>query len=314
MKRSILARVFISPDEPRLRAGWRIVLQTVLMFAIAAGVLAAIIAFANPAPASDSQSSLKTPLLFLQGLAFTASVYLARRFLDHRSFASLGLHLDRYTLLDLLSGLVITGCIMGLLFVMELALGWLHLQPFAWEQEPLPVLLRETFNSFVGYTFVGWQEELVFRGYWLVNIAEGLSLGWGVLLPALPFALIHLANPNASLAAIPGIVAAAVFLGLAYALTRRLWLSIGLHLGWDFFQGTVFGFAVSGTNHFSLIRQTVDGPEIWTGGAFGPEAGLILVPITIVGVTLVYQYSRLRNLWHGHAGPRTESTLDIVNA
>ena len=91
-----------------------------------------------------------------------------------------------------------------------------------------------------------------------------------------------------------GIVLAGLFLALPYLLTRQLWLSIGLHIGWNFFEGVVFGFPVSGTDSFHLLRHTVSGPVLWTGGAFGPEAGLLVIPALIFGSLLVFAYTRLK--------------------
>jgi len=84
-------------------------------------------------------------------------------------------------------------------------------------------------------------------------------------------------------------------LGYAYLRTKQLWLSIGIHIGWNFFEGVVFGFPVSGLNVYHLIRITVSGPALWTGGEFGPEAGLIVVPAIIIGIGLIYLYTRSRN-------------------
>lgn len=65
------------------------------------------------------------------------------------------------------------------------------------------------------------------------------------------------------------------------------WLPIGLQIGWNFFQGAVFGFPVNGSEIYRLIRITVDGLELWTGGGFGPEAGLALIPGLLLGTVLV---------------------------
>jgi membrane protease YdiL (CAAX protease family) len=83
-----------------------------------------------------------------------------------------------------------------------------------------------------------------------------------------------------------------LFLALPYLLTRQLWLSIGLHIGWNFFEGVVFGFQVSGLDTFRLLRHTVSGPELWTGGVFGPEAGLLVIPAIILGSLLVVAYTK----------------------
>jgi membrane protease YdiL (CAAX protease family) len=87
-----------------------------------------------------------------------------------------------------------------------------------------------------------------------------------------------------------GLVAAGLFLAYAYVITRQLWLPIGLHIGWNFFEGNVFGFPVSGLETFKLITLRVHGPELWTGGAFGPEAGLIVFPALLLGLGLMAGY------------------------
>ena len=76
--------------------------------------------------------------------------------------------------------------------------------------------------------------------------------------------------------------------------TGRLWLSIGLHIGWNFFEGAVFGFSVSGLEIPSLIHQRVSGPLLITGGAFGPEAGFIILPAIIIGALVIRFYTRER--------------------
>jgi hypothetical protein len=87
-----------------------------------------------------------------------------------------------------------------------------------------------------------------------------------------------------------GLCLAGFFLTYPYLRTRQLWLSIGLHIGWNFFISTVFGFTVSGLNLFRLTLQEVHGPPLFTGGDFGPEAGLVLLPagLLILGLTWIY--------------------------
>jgi len=150
--------------------------------------------------------------------------------------------------------------------------------------------------------FVGWQEELVARGYWLQNLEEGLTrsgtgssgrgLAWAVLISSLLFSLAHYGNPAFSWAALLGLLGSGYFLAYAYIRRRNLWLPIGLHIGWNFFEGTVFGFQVSGTESYRLILQSVRGPTLWTGGAFGPEAGLVLIPALLLGTLVIRWYTR----------------------
>jgi membrane protease YdiL (CAAX protease family) len=105
-----------------------------------------------------------------------------------------------------------------------------------------------------------------------------------------------MSNPNFSFNALLGLFISGLFLAYGYLATRQLWLSIGLHIGWNFFEGTVLGFEVSGVTGWPrLIYQTVIGNPFITGGKFGPEAGLILLPGIILGFLLVYLYTKTRN-------------------
>jgi len=154
--------------------------------------------------------------------------------------------------------------------------------------------LQGVFIAIIVFLLTGWGEELLFRGYWLQNLAEGLNWFWAVIISSIVFALAHSFNPDVTWEAILGLVVAGVFFAFGYIRTSLLWLPIGIHFGWNFFEGTVFGFQVSGLNSFSLIQQTVSGPPMITGGAFGPEAGLIVLPALGLGAVLIYSYTRTR--------------------
>ena len=284
--------MFFNSSEHRLRTGWRLVahlaLLVVLYFAVAI--------FLAPLQAIFSlDESFATLFLFntiIALIAITASIFLARRRFDKRSFASLGLVWNRRAARDLLAGIGITGLIMSLIYAAEAAMGWLRFDEFAWQSDAPSAIAGNLLLYLVIYLAVGWQEELLCRGYWLQNLTEGLGAGWGVLISSCIFALLHAFNPNSSPAAVFLLIASGLFLACGYLRTRQLWLPIGLHIGWNFFEGPVFGFGVSGTSPFRLITQTPTGPELLTGGAFGPEAGLIVMPALLVGGALIYWYTR----------------------
>jgi membrane protease YdiL (CAAX protease family) len=288
-QRSMLANIFLSPDEPRLRAGWRLLIQTILMFVFGMifGVLSALFG-----RIPDSLGSVWGQILNF--LIITSSVYVARRWLDKRSFESLGLKLDGRTLPDILTGIGITFLQMGFIYILMAGLGWLTFEGFAWEFDPINVVITNVLTAFVVFIFVGWNEELLSRGYHLQTIASGINLFWGVVISSAVFGLLHLSNPNATWISAAGIFFAGVFLAYGYIRTKQLWLPIGLHIGWNFFEGVGFGFPVSGLDIYALTRISVHGPELWTGGAFGPEAGLIVLPALALGALLIYFYTMRR--------------------
>ena len=286
--RSFIGRIFLSPDEPRLRAGWRLLIQTALLFVL--GIVVSLIASVLGSFAGGGQFIGQ----ILNFVIITGSVYIARRWLDKRSFESLGLKLSPQTLIDIFAGVGITFVQMGFIYVLMLALGWLTFKGFAWEFDPISVIIKNVLIFFVVFIFVAWNEELLSRGYHLQTIASGLNLFWGVVISSAVFGLLHLGNPNATWVSAAGIFFAGIYLAYGYIRTKQLWLSMGLHLGWNFFEGVIFGFPVSGLDIYPLTRIQVQGPELWTGGAFGPEAGLIVLPSLILGAALIYFFTRKR--------------------
>jgi membrane protease YdiL (CAAX protease family) len=289
--RSLLARIFVSADESRLRLLWRLVGQSALMF-LSLALLGIPIGIFFALMPSTSLDVVLIPGLLVELLAITLSVFLARKYFDRRSFVSLGLRIDPQAGRDLLFGLLFAAVLMALVYLTEWAFGWLVFESFTWSTQSLSQIVVGILTVAFTHIIVGWSEELLSRGYWLQNITDGLNVFWGVLISSSIFGLAHLGNPNWSWIAVINITINGFLLAFAYLRTRQLWLPIGLHIGWNFFEGAVFGFPVSGFDSFVLIRQTVQGPELFTGGAFGPEAGLINLPIIALGVALVYWYTR----------------------
>jgi hypothetical protein len=163
--------------------------------------------------------------------------------------------------------------------------GWL------WDSRPALQAAGLVLGSLLVFALVGFYEELTFRGYYLLNIKDGMGLRWALVFSSIAFALAHTGNPSASWASFAGLVAAGLFLAYARVRTGQLWLPIGLHLGWNFFEGTVFGFPVSGLRPPGILVLSGQGPALITGGAFGPEAGLIVLPAMLVGAGLIWLYS-----------------------
>jgi len=294
-KRKQWMTLFFSPDEHRLRSGWRLVIQTICLLLLGLCVSSVILipfTFLGGRQLTATSALVVNEVVKL--FAFTPSVLLARRFLDRRSFSSLGLQLDRQVGLDLLAGLLISFVMMAFIYLAFLSRGWLHFQGFAWQTQPPAAVLGQTLLILLIFVMTGWDEELLSRGYHLQTFASGTNLAWGVIFSSSIFAILHLTNPDSSWISAAGLFFAGLFLALGYLFTGRLWLSIGLHIGWNFFEGPVFGFMVSGVDFYRLTHIAVSGPSAWTGGAFGPEAGLIILPAIALGSLLVWLYSKLR--------------------
>ncbi|MEK6222938.1 MAG: CPBP family intramembrane metalloprotease [Chloroflexota bacterium] len=289
--RTFFQSIFISPDKPRLRAGWRILAHffILILLSLITGIVGnAIFTTFTLGPIFNSTlfSVITIPL----------SVYLARRFLDKRTYESLGFKKDKNTLRDLLFGIALPALIMGFIYLVEVSMGWLVFEEFAWETAHSENWLGELFLWLGIFLAVGYYEELLSRGYHLQNIEEGLNTFWAVLISSAVFGIAHLGNPNATWISALGLLGAGIFLAYGYLRTRQMWLPIGLHIGWNIFEGPIFGFPVSGLNTFRLLNHTISGPELFTGGEFGPEAGLLSIIGMGLGAVLIYYYSASRQL------------------
>lgn len=133
-------------------------------------------------------------------------------------------------------------------------------------------------------------EELIFRGV-LFRSVEDIFGSWiSLAVSALVFGLVHLANPAGTiLGAIYISIEAGLLLAAAYMLTRRLWLSIGFHMAWNYTQSAIFSGIVSGNApEPGLIRSNIKGPDLLTGGSFGLESSLIAFALcTATGVVML---------------------------
>jgi len=223
-------------------------------------------------------------------------VWLMARFVDKRPYADFGFHLDRHWWLDFGFGAALGAFLLTGIFLSLRAAGWVTIIGSAITKDNIPFIFAFLMNVIV-YAIVAVNEELTFRGYQLKNLTEGVSgkrigprsaILLAFLLSSAFFGFAHLGNENATALSTINIVIIGFVLALPYLLTGELGLSIGFHLTWNLFEGTVYGFPVSGitpTTHLLSIQQS--GPDLWTGGAFGPEAGLICIIWTLIGCILI---------------------------
>ena len=234
------------------------------------------------------------------------SFKIGARKIEHRDFSIYGVVLSRLWMKQFLMGLGLAAGLMTFVFVVELSAGWIHITGYLGVTKPENILVISLLFSLVKVIAVGIYEELIFRGLILRNFGEGLS-GLGglglrssqvlaLLLSSLLFAAIHLTNLNSGAGSTAGIFFIGIFFGLGYLATGQLAIPIGLHMAWNFFQGVVYGFPVSGDKEpacLLLTRQS--GSDLFTGGSFGPEAGLVGIAAAVLGILVLLLCFRREN-------------------
>lgn len=138
------------------------------------------------------------------------------------------------------------------------------------------------------YVTAATLEEIIFRGI-IYRIVEG-SLGTklALILSALLFGLAHVSNEHANAISVVSAASGGILLSLLFSLTRRLWLPIAFHAGWNWALAS-FGTIVSGNEDLPTFLQIkLNGPELITGGAFGPENSIITIGIVLILSGLAY--------------------------
>lgn len=139
---------------------------------------------------------------------------------------------------------------------------------------------------FILFLLVGFSEEIFFRGYLMMTMEDRHNPKWLIyIISALIFSLFHGMNPNVSILGLLNIALVGLLFSYMYDATKSLWMPIGYHITWNYFQGNVFGFPVSGTDAHGFYQITLEkGNAVFTGGGFGPEGGLLATAIVIIGV------------------------------
>lgn len=289
-----LAAPFWNADERRLRALWRI--------AGFVAIGAALSRLARLAGLPRGGTSNPAGIVVGLGLAL-ATLWLTTRFLERRPFVDVGLRWDRDFSRELAIGLLLGALLMTGVFGVERALGWVTVTgAFVSGAAGRPFALAFLTPVLV-FVCVGILEEVLFRGFLLRNLAQGIAgrllspraaLLAACLLSSALFGWGHRNNPSATAVSTLNVAVAGVFLALPFLITGRLALSIGLHVTWNLCQGNLYGFPVSGITSLktTLIAIRQGGPELWTGGPFGPEAGLLGLAAMGVGSLAIFVWLR----------------------
>lgn len=301
----IIKTIFWNKDQARLRAGFRILIQLIAFFVLMKGLAALL-----DVPGELTATLPVLVFLSVAGVRLSRvliSVWLSGRYLDRRSFASFGLHLDKNWWQEFAFGMGVGILLISCVFLIELSAGWITISDTFYTANGEQSFALNFLVFVILFVCVGFSEELMYRGYHLTNLAEGFkikgidskySIGIAVFLSSILFGIFHLGSPGASLISTVNIFLWGILFATAYVLSGRLAIPIGIHVAWNLFQGNVFGFPVSGTTFssevatFFSIQQT--GPELWTGGAFGPEAGLLGLLAILAGLVLIAVWARWR--------------------
>jgi membrane protease YdiL (CAAX protease family) len=297
----VVKNIFWNSDESRLRVGIRIIINILLFFLIYKGYLLIL----NSMGIKLFYSSSSHLWVFL--VAGTVRLFPAvcvllfgGRFIDRRKIRNFGFHFNKNWWVDLWFGMGLGAFMISLIFLVEMSLGWISISGTVHSIHSQSTLVVPLLVFLFFFISQGMSEELLSRGYLIKNLAEGFNLKnlgpkWSILIAwcliSIIFGLAHIGNPNANIISTINLMVMGVTMGAGLIFTGELAIPIGLHISWDFFQGNIFGFPVSGVLYpseiVSFIQISQIGPENWTGGGFGPEAGLLGLFANLLGLIII---------------------------
>jgi membrane protease YdiL (CAAX protease family) len=237
--------------------------------------------------------------VFLGEVCFLLLVtFIFVRLLDRRPFASFGFGLSRGWGGEVGLGLALGIGMIGGVFLIEWATGLVVLEGLHTRAElgiavPLFIL-----GYLVYFLLQGSSEEIPMRGYLLQSLDEWLGPVGATLITAVGFSLLHIFNfrfASFNPLALINIALFGVVAAYAYFITRRLWLPSALHAGWNFALGPVASLPVSGLAYQGLLRTVIsDVGQIFTGGNFGPEGGVLATLALLSGWVIIWLWARQR--------------------
>ena len=282
---------YLIEKNPAIKRGWLRALLMLIAFFIASvifeGLVAVIIGLVTDTNLAELDTLVSNPdnlgIMFIMRLASLLItliiMWVFRRYIDRKSILSMGFHLKgKYK--DIIYGLFVGFLLISLGFVILSLTNNLEIVLIQYSS-------KVVFGGFFLFIIAAMVEEIVFRGYVLNNFMDSFKNKYiALLLSSILFALIHGMNPNLSILGFVNLIVAGMALGITYIYTKNLWFPVFLHVSWNFFQGPIFGFEVSGLNFNSIIQQKVVGSDLITGGDFGFE-GSILITVLLLGMIVI---------------------------
>lgn len=298
--------IFVNKNS-QVRSGWKI--ATVFSsFFLATNIITGVIIagyttflIANKKVASNDftafvkeinrmVTNINSPLGFTcnltQCLCMILFILLFWKVFDKKPIREIGLISIKVGYKDLIKGLIFGAVSLVLVFIFLLVSGSITLV------NPLskPNFSLSLITGLIIFIFVGINEEMFSRGYCITVLKQTGSRWLPVVLSSVIFALMHSFNPGMSLFSYINLFLYALLAAYMYIKSNNLWLPIGYHIAWNYFQGNVFGFLVSGQGAEGIYTLKNSTDNLLNGGKFGPEGGIVVTAILIAGFIYMWKF------------------------
>ena len=284
-----------------VRSGWKILLVFLLSYALILGlsmligVIMGIVLLSNGNTDYlmnfNIEFTTQYELIFqvttsISNIIFILSCIIMWKLFEKKKISKMGITSIKKGYKELIVGLVLGAITMSIVAIVIITVGDVKLI----NTISKPQVSTSLLYGLIGFIFVGFGEEILSRGY-IMSVLKQTRNKWIVLIgPALIFAALHLGNSGIDVLSFINLFLVGVLFAYMFMKSKNLWMPIGYHITWNYFQGYIWGFGVSGISVNGLYKVENISSNIINGGAFGPEGGIIVTIITCLTFYFVYRY------------------------
>lgn len=286
--------------EGQVRSGWKIAAVSAVMF-LSLIIFSSIVfviflpymkskGYLDPSTmkytssGNEFISKMNTVLMFFNELIMIVVPIVAWKFIFKKSLTKMGLSPLKKHWLDLITGLLFGIVSMSAVFLLILFSG--NAEVKSW----VPVFSKDTIIYLILFILVGFAEEIYGRGFIMSTLKQTKKLPLIIILSSIIFSLLHSSNSGIGIIPYINLFLVGALFAYIYIKSGSIWMSIGYHITWNYFQGNVYGFKVSGMNTQGIISTVYDKNNIFNGGKFGPEGGLFVTAVILAGFLFVKLY------------------------
>jgi len=286
--------------EGKVRSGWKIVIVMLIalgisaLFSLLIGIVISVIVISsgNYNIASDAYlnrvkeliTDLKPLLMLIQESIVIAVPILAWKLAIKRPLSNMGLTHIKTNKKDFFTGLLFGIVSISIVFLALILSGNAAVETWTPRFSIMQIAYLGIFIS------VGFAEEILGRGFIMSVLRQTRSGPAIIIISSIIFSLLHSSNDGIGIIPYINLVLAGILFGYMYLMSGNIWMCIGYHITWNYFQGNVFGFKVSGINTEGILATSYDTNNIFNGGAFGPEGGLFVTAVILAGFLFVRYY------------------------
>jgi len=272
-----LKLIFVN-HRRQLRSGWKIGMILIIYL-----IGAAIWKYCFP-------NTFETDLGFftIDSMILLGAIFSILKWVDRKQLSDIGFTNLNGNFWDLGFGLILGAVSMSIIFLVLAFTGQILVESSRFLSRNFSISLL---NSLLLFILVGFREEIFSRGYCLFALRQMRRLWLAVLLSSLIFALLHLTTPYFNLISFVNILIVGILFSFMVLQTGNLWMSIGYHITWNYFQGSIFGFPVSGQNFMGVYSIQIRNRNLLTGGLYGPEGGVLTTAVLLMGFVVVWLYT-----------------------